>query len=110
MEGTSLMERPQTTLTISLLAKNFHTRIREVLTPAELQHVDKANDAMCSPSTCATHDYVDANEEMLCSFYDIMDREMDFFNEDDLMLWNMAWILAICNGFTKDWDDRPRAG
>ncbi len=104
------MERPKTTLHVSLLAKEFHARIRKTLTPSELQHVDKVNDAQQSSSTCATHDYIDANEEMMIAFINVMDRNTIDLVDKDVLLWNMAWELAQYNGFTKDWDDRPRAG
>jgi len=104
------MENPQTTLTLVLLAKEFHRIVRKELVPSELQFVDKVNEAVLDASTCATHDYTDANMLMSEAFTNVVNRDVNYESDDDVLLWNMAWGLAQCNGFTKDWDDRPRPG
>lgn len=104
------MERPQTTLTASLLAKDFHRRIREALAPDELVLVDATNEEVNDENQCATHDHTDANVIMEDAFFSVTRRAADWRNEYDVVLWNLAWGLAVCNGFSKDWDDRPRPG
>lgn len=104
------MDRPQTTLHVSLIAKEFHRLIREELPQKHvLAQIDGLNEDH-GDDTCATHDFCDANMPMATAFEEVMDRELDCASEDDTTLWNMAWGLAKCNGFSKYWDDRPRAG
>lgn len=103
------MERPQTTLHVSLLAKAFHLRVSEILDADELASIDQVN-RVFDEKFCATNDHLDANEVMAEAWEDAIDHPLDFESEDDMRLWDMAWGLAICNGFSKDWDDRPRPG
>lgn len=103
------MENPQTTLNVSLMARAFHRRIREVLATDELASVDQVN-RVFDGDLCATHDHVDANVYMAEAFEEVMRREPDCDSEDDTTPWNMAWGLAKCEGFSNHWDDRPRPG
>lgn len=112
--GDSTMERPKTTLHVSVLAKEFHRLVREALGRDELASIDERNNTVgYAEACCATHEFVDTNMVMDEAFTNVMGRSLigeHGVDDDDLLLWNTAWGLAKCNGFSVDWDDRPRAG
>lgn len=90
------------------LADEFTKVIREWLTPAELVEVDARNagrrDAAGNVRSCATHDFIDANEAMdtaYRAYWNRDDLEVDFANEDVLEEVNAAWILASTRGFSN---------
>lgn len=50
-------------------------------------------------SICASHDFTDANMNMLAAFERVMGREPELEDEADTALWNDAWDLAKAHDF-----------
>ncbi len=84
--------------TVTALARAFARGLRRDLTPALLAEIDAAN-AAASDDTCASHDYVDANEVMDGAFAAVMGRAFNGDRDDDCALWNAAWAEAKATGF-----------
>lgn len=50
-------------------------------------------------NVCASHDHCDANMPMSEAFAEVMGREIDLQNQDEIALWNEAWRIAKAEGF-----------
>ncbi len=83
------------------LARRFHAIVRRDLAE-HLEAIDEEN-RTAAESTCATHDYLDANMLMDEAFTAAFGHDMDADNEDDAATWNAAWDLAVEHGFSKEW-------
>ena len=58
--------------------------------------------------TCATHDYIDANEVMAEAFKAVVGHEPEVTNQEDCYLFNTAWRRAKEGGFMHDWVESGR--
>lgn len=95
------------TPTARQIADQFKTTIREWLTSDQLIEVDRRNNARAD-STCATHDFCDANMAMLAAIQvltkesedEACDRLLSLTNDDPLLdTVNDGWTLAKVEGF-----------
>lgn len=95
------------TITARQFADQFKTTIREWLTAEQLAEVDRRNNARAD-STCATHDFCDANMAMLEAVVTLTkltedeacDRLVCLTNDDPLLdAVNDGWTLAKVEGF-----------
>lgn len=87
------------------LALNFIKELKKDLTAEQFKEINKINKQPGNENTCATHDYVDANEYMsdafvitfgrLPVFYNDEEPETKEQNEIDFDYINQAWDLAI---------------
>ena len=50
-------------------------------------------------TTCASHDFCDANEVMAKAFKTVMGREINLQSDYDKWIWGMAWTLAKNSAF-----------
>lgn len=78
------------------MAIRFDTLLREFLTKQEYAEMKRLNstDPAYATSSCASHNYCDANEFMSDAFTAVNGREMNPSNEADCALWNRAWEIA----------------
>ena len=83
-----------------LLADEFSQRVRDHLSPEQMQQVLTRN-LSGNPSVCATHDFVDANELMAQAFVQVMGREPEASSSLDAELWNCAWSIAKNANFAR---------
>ncbi len=84
--------------TVTALARAFARGLRRDLAPALLAEIDTAN-AAAADDTCASHDYVDANEVMDGAFAAVMGRAFNGERDDDCALWSAAWSQAKAAGY-----------
>ncbi len=87
-----------TPTTVTALARAFVRGLRRDLTPALLAVIDAAN-AAADDGTCASHDYVDANEVMDGAFAAVMGRAFNGERDGDCAVWNAAWSAARAAGY-----------
>lgn len=80
---------------INQLAEVFSDKIREVLTPEELEAVNAEN-ATNNGEFCATQSYIDANAYMIEAYEQVTgsELELDLNDEKTLTVLNAAWKLA----------------
>ena len=78
------------------LAARFATQLRKELGDATVEAIHKTN-LERNDETCASHDYLDANEVMNHAWYQAFGENVDprFDNE----IWSAAWLLAKKHGF-----------
>jgi hypothetical protein len=86
---------------IVLLANAFRDLIREELTPAQLRLVDELN-ARRRDGSCATHDYLDANEVMQEAYEDTFHYPFNVMSDVALQLWDHAWNVCVVHGFATE--------
>lgn len=78
------------------LAREFSARVRDELAN-ELPEILARNRALRAEggrSSCATHDFCDANMLMADAFLAVTGREPDCESDADAALWSDAWDLA----------------
>ena len=111
------MTHPHQTEIGRRLAKTFHASIRSSLTGAQLEEADRKNDATrrAGETSCRTHDYMDANVNMIEAFTDVFERapfeddegndlsEDDPRHDTDTEMLNAAWTIASEAGFNRSW-------
>lgn len=86
---------------IRLLAINFSRLLRQSLKPEQMDIINSMN-SHSKDTTCATHDYLDANVVMDNAFKMTFSREPNIqleTNGGDLRLWNDAWTFAKISEF-----------
>ena len=76
------------------LGKRFVTLLEESVTPEQFEQIRTLNDAR-RPGTCASHDYIDANEVMSDAFTEVIGHPADPGSASDSRLWSLAWDWAI---------------
>lgn len=97
-------EREPTTKTVTrersvdALAAAFAAKIREELSPEEVAEIDRLNKER-DDSSCATHDFCDANMPMSEAFKAVYGHEVRAHSDADAALWNAAWTKAKRAGF-----------
>jgi hypothetical protein len=80
---------------IQCLAGAFADVVHEWTTPEELAEIKRRNATEQYGSTsCATHDFFDANMAMDQAFRSTMGRTIDLDSDEDIDLWNAAWDMA----------------
>jgi hypothetical protein len=70
------------------IASEFRERLRAALPPAALTEIDCRNAG--ADATCASHDFLDANEIMDAAFADVVRRALNSDSGADAKLWNDA--------------------
>jgi|TARA_R110001583_G_C5603609_1_gene404711 hypothetical protein len=82
------------------LATEFHSTMGEWFADelATLIEIDAEN-ATRDDSSCASHDYCDANMAMFEAFTAVYYRDPDMTSQPDLDLMNAAWDETKANGF-----------
>ena len=96
-----LLDKFAEALQVEELAIRFAYYVREAITPYELSLVIEANKGH-SEGSCATHDFVDANEVMLQALKSMgVDETPADANcsPKAIKLWNDAWDLAKSRDF-----------
>lgn len=86
------------TLVPIYLANAFSRNIRATLSPSQLRLTIKRN-RFNKDSSCATHDFCDANEMMAQAFNQIVGREISVQDGQDMCCVNTAWDIAKTNEF-----------
>lgn len=81
------------------LALAFCAGVRTHLSAQELRDVNRANRRPDYADSCATHDYIDANETMEIAFVTVVGRGSLVSSAADTALINMAWDTAKASGF-----------
>lgn len=82
------------------LSNEFSTICDATFTRDEYRAIVDANKRHgLSSGICATHDYCDANMLMDAAFTKVMGREADVSNEDDALLWSVAWTISNASDF-----------
>jgi hypothetical protein len=107
--SSPMAARPDVGQLLQLLVDEFSQRVRDYLSPEQMQQVLTRN-LSGSPSVCATHDFCDANELMAQAFVLVMGREPEPSSSLDAELWNCAWSIAKNANFARPlrlvvWDD-----
>lgn len=99
---------------IAALGERFIAELKRALTSREFKEVVRRNATpeYENSSSCASHDFCDANMVMEAAFIAVMGREPSFglgtFSESsaeeeaDAALWNEAWEWATEHGLRKN--------
>jgi hypothetical protein len=91
---------PPSRVHVAALAGAFTDVLQDWLSPPELEAMRVANRRFRGTSTCASHDYCDANMAMLDAFQSTFGAEPRIADQPDggqgpdIALWNAAWSLA----------------
>lgn len=80
------------------LASTFARLLAEALGTKTMREVVRRNAAR-NDTTCASHDFCDANEVMAEAFSKTVGREIDLESDADTSLWNAAWDIAVATKF-----------
>jgi hypothetical protein len=87
-----------TASTVTKLAAAFTRGLRNNLNTATLAAIDAENAARGDDS-CASHDYLDANDVMADAFAAVMGRASKASSSADAELINAAWSTAKATGY-----------
>lgn len=82
----------------AVLAFVFVETVRRVTTPDEFEGIRRRNadyKRQGMAGVCATHDVMDANEQMAEAFEAVTGRAPDVGSDDDARLWSAAWAWAM---------------
>ncbi|RWA45692.1 hypothetical protein AU476_01265 [Cupriavidus sp. UYMSc13B] len=83
------------------IAAAFSRMLRESLTNAEMEEVIVRNRSLINTTSCASHDFCDANELMAEAFTEVgIDFDVD--NDEQRLLWNAAWDIAMRAEFATE--------
>ncbi|CAN7780276.1 hypothetical protein LJR296_007953 [Cupriavidus necator] len=80
------------------VAAAFSRILHEALTKAEMEEVVARNRSLINTSSCASHDFCDANELMAEAFTEA-GIDFDADSDEHLKLWNAAWDIAARTEF-----------
>lgn len=80
------------------LAKAFSRRLIEEIGPEKTAEAVERNKTY-PDSACASHDFCDANMVMAAAFEEVVGRETELNDDEDIRLWDRAWDLAADNKF-----------
>lgn len=83
------------------VAAAFSSILRETLTKDEMQEVIERNRSLINTTSCASHDFCDANELMAEAFTEV-GIEFDIDNDEQRMLWGAAWDIATRAEFVTE--------
>lgn len=91
----------------AIIGEQFAAIIREVTTPAELAQIKVTNRGHIGDGICATHDIMDANEQMADAFQRLGQKDAFAIGHDDeaaheaaCILWGKAWDYAKAKHLT----------
>lgn len=93
--STEIISQPQR------LANAFTDLVRDELTVEELIELRARNEAYTGSLTCASHEYLDANDMMAMAFRSVLGRARDDSSASDAELWDAAWLLAKDSQFKR---------
>ena len=84
------------------IADQFVAVLQKVLSPEYLAEIDRRN-KIYDPTSCATHDFCDANVYMEQAFKDVGVEtfEGEHMPDSVVELWNEAWGIAKARGFSN---------
>jgi len=83
------------------IAAAFSRILRDTLTKDEMDEVIERNRSLINTSSCASHDFCDANELMAEAFTEI-GIDFDIDNDEQRLLWNAAWDIALRSDFATE--------
>lgn len=85
---------------VKKLSAAFNKVLNEWCLPKEMEEINRRN---ATPeydgSSCASHDFYDANMAMAEAFVTVFEREIDLQSDTDIELWNAAWELSKSQKF-----------
>ncbi|CAB5195087.1 hypothetical protein UFOVP167_49 [uncultured Caudovirales phage] len=67
---------------IQQLAATFYAAISDAVTSDELEQIKLLNKLSRSPTSCAVHDFCDANHYLLASYEELLGHECDMTDSD----------------------------
>lgn len=76
------------------IAATFSRNLREMLTEDEMTEVIERNRELIDSTSCASHDFCDANEPMAEAF-GAAGIDFDVSDDRHLALWGQAWEIAV---------------
>ena len=79
---------------VAEIGKRFVTLLEESVTPEQFQEIRTRNDTYPA-GTCASHDFIDANEVMSDAFAEVVGRLANPADNADSALWSDAWNWAV---------------
>ena len=89
--------------TAQKIAIAFSREIRDCTTESQLAEINRRNAS--EEWGCATHDFMDANEQMHAAFIRATGRDPlgeHGMTDSDIRLWNEAWEIARAARFTLE--------
>lgn len=91
------------------LAQAFVRQLRDNLSLGEFIEVRKSNARApyANSNSCASHDFIDANEVMASAFHEVFRRDPDLDSGSDTVLWSKAWDIAKKQYLTDTPDETP---